>query len=252
VSTAADIRDALRGVFPSPEWLLGFEIRNAAGFSANRAIDAQAVNTWPSRGLEIVAVEIKVSRSDFQRELASPQKIEEGTACADRVAIAAPKGMVKPAELPKGWGLIEVADGKGRWKERGERKPARPVDRHFLVAMMKAVGGDAEAAFKHSLRKADAEREAAYQKRIDREVERRMKAVEQIARQRQPIDDWLKECGFEEWSGNDAIKAAVKIAHKAHLGGHDYGNSLPALHRQIVRISETLGEALRDVGAIES
>lgn len=252
MTTASEICEALRGVFPSPEWLLGFEVRNAAGFDANRAIDAQAINTWPSRGMEIVAIEIKVSRGDLARELAAPQKIEEGAAYADRIAIAAPKGLIKPAELPKGWGLIEVnGDGKGRWKDKGERKPAKPIDRAALVTMARSLTGDIEAEIRRRMRVAEDKRSADFEKRIAREVERRQKTRDELARRRQPIDDWLKECGFEDWCSNDAIKAAVQIAHKANLGGSDYGHGLPATHKTLERITKELGDALREIGAIE-
>lgn len=144
--SAAEIREALRGVFPSPEWLLGFEVRNGAGFDANRSIDAQAINTWPSRGMEIVAVEIKVSRSDFLREMKDPSKAESGAAYADRIALATPKGLVKPEELPKGWGLIEVDDkGQGRWKIRADTKAAKAPDRALLVTMMRAFSRASKA-----------------------------------------------------------------------------------------------------------
>lgn len=57
-------------------------VRNAAGFDANRTFDAVAVNLWPSRGLSIHVYEVKVSRSDWKRELAKPAKAED--ACRNR------------------------------------------------------------------------------------------------------------------------------------------------------------------------
>jgi hypothetical protein len=44
-----------------------FEVRNATGFDANRSIDAVTMTLWPSLGLELAGMEIKISRSDDVR-----------------------------------------------------------------------------------------------------------------------------------------------------------------------------------------
>lgn len=83
-------------------------VRNAAGFNANRTFDALALNLWPSRGLTLEIYEVKVSRSDWLRELKKPDKAEDACQIADKFSIVAPAGCVKDGELPPTWGLIEV------------------------------------------------------------------------------------------------------------------------------------------------
>lgn len=51
------------------EWVVATEVRNAASFDANRSADALAFNFWTSRGLAVHGYEVKVSRSDWLREL---------------------------------------------------------------------------------------------------------------------------------------------------------------------------------------
>lgn len=128
------------------------QVRNAAGFDATRTFDAVAVNLWPSRGLAIHIFEVKVSRSDWKRELTKPDKAEDACRIADRFSIVAPAGCVKDGELPPEWGLIEVTgDGTDKpWKLR-EKIPAkllregspkaRPVSRGLLVGMLRAAPG---------------------------------------------------------------------------------------------------------------
>lgn len=96
-----------------PQWAFVPKVRNAAGFNANRTIDALAMNLWPSRGLEIHGHEIKCSRSDWLREMRDPAKAEAFTDQCDRFwLVAADKEIVKDGELPPTWGLM-VANGRG-------------------------------------------------------------------------------------------------------------------------------------------
>lgn len=128
-------------------------VRNAAGFSANRTFDAIAVNLWPSRGLTIHVFEVKVSRSDWRRELAKPDKAEDACKVADFFWIVAPAGCVQDGELPPGWGLIEVrGDGDERpWKLHTKHHATllhddlktanRPISRGLLVGMLRSCPG---------------------------------------------------------------------------------------------------------------
>ena len=72
------IRDLIRKRYAGEEWLLAFEVRNAPGFATRKEgyADAIAMGVWPSRGYVIHGFEIKVSRGDWQRELAKPEKAD--------------------------------------------------------------------------------------------------------------------------------------------------------------------------------
>lgn len=77
-------------------------------------IDFLAVNCWPSRGFEVHGHEIKVSRSDWKRELKKPHKALLSMARCDFWWVAAPDGIVQPGELPEGWGLMILSDKGSR------------------------------------------------------------------------------------------------------------------------------------------
>lgn len=126
-------------------------VRNAAGFSATRTIDALALNLWPSRGLTLDAYEVKVSRSDWTRERKNPQKADDFCRLVDRFWLVAPAGVVHDGELPPKWGLLEVlGDGEEKpWRLRqketapllhGRRDPP-PLDRGLVVAMLRSIPG---------------------------------------------------------------------------------------------------------------
>lgn len=107
--TSGDITNLLHAKHPAPEWASFPELRDAAGFGANRSFDFWTINTWPSKGLRTVGYEIKISRSDFARELSNPRKRKSLEEVCHECYFAAPKGVIDPRELPEGWGLIEAS-----------------------------------------------------------------------------------------------------------------------------------------------
>jgi len=84
----------------------------AAPGSSRRA-DYVAVSLWPSRGLTIDAHELKVSRSDWLRELGQPSKAQAWRPhCRRWWLVAGHEPIVGEGELPDGWGLM--VPGRGR------------------------------------------------------------------------------------------------------------------------------------------
>jgi hypothetical protein len=130
------------------------QVRDAAGFDAQRTIDALGFHFWPSRGLLIDGFECKSSRSDWQRELAAPEKAESFCRVVDRFWIVAGRSdLVLEAELPPKWGLL-VPRGDGLTQVRPaeilhpdetptarNRRQARALppgfNRSFLVAIIR-------------------------------------------------------------------------------------------------------------------
>ncbi len=76
-----------------------------------RLCDAIAVGLWGSRGHHFVGHEIKVSRSDWHRELAQPEKADPFIRYCHRWWIVAAPGIVQTSELPPKWGLLEPGRG---------------------------------------------------------------------------------------------------------------------------------------------
>lgn len=61
-------------------------------------------------GLSIL-VEVKVSRADFLRDRHKPFRADPAKGMGDWRFYLAPAGLIRPEELPTGWGLLEC-DGK--------------------------------------------------------------------------------------------------------------------------------------------
>jgi hypothetical protein len=178
-------------------------VRDAAGFDAGRTFDAVTVCLWPSRGLTIDVYEVKISRSDWLRELAKPVKAESACAVGDRFWVVAPAGVVKLGELPPPWGLLEVTAGRpdgenpalvtGRRIRQvraaellhDEKTRTKPVSRDLLVSLLRAADGavprgepdDGPVAAAYAKGRADAEQ--GWRQQRDQFAEQ----VEQLRRQ---------------------------------------------------------------------
>lgn len=72
-----------------------------------RTIDVMLARTWASGvGFRRIGVEVKVSRADYRNE--TPAKREPVEHAAHQTYYATPAGLLRPEELPAGWGLFEV------------------------------------------------------------------------------------------------------------------------------------------------
>lgn len=82
--------------------------------------------------------EVKVSRSDFLADLAKPQKREAYAMMAEAVYYVAAEGMIDPAELPPGFGLlVERAEGEFVLAKRPRKRKVELQPHHYLNLIVK-------------------------------------------------------------------------------------------------------------------
>jgi hypothetical protein len=196
--TAADIRKAMLARWGGQEWAIMWEVAPATGAVARaRYADAVMMSLWPSRGLELHGVEIKVSRSDWKREAADPTKAERIGAYCDRWWVHVAPGVIHDlSEVPPAWGA-RVFDGKV-WKtlREAEKTNALPLDRGFLAALLRRADGDRRAEVKRAADDMIREQREAINQRIEDGVKHRLHGVEA---QRDLLKAQMK--AFEEASG---------------------------------------------------
>jgi hypothetical protein len=187
----AGIASRIAATFPLPTYASLMHVGNATGFANRGWLDVLVVGLWPSRGLVIYGFEIKVSRSDWRRELKAPEKAENLARYCDKFFIAAPEGVVPHAELPVGWGLYEATErtkGVVLVKEAPARQP-EPLDRTFLAALMKR-------ATEQTVPKAD----------VDRQVHERLDAAKAQAER-----DGARQQGSRDWELDHAKAEAERL-----------------------------------------
>jgi hypothetical protein len=210
------VHAALRARFAPPEWSCLFEVRSAAGFDATRTADAVAMNMWPARGLEVQGVEVKVSRSDWLRELKDPQKSAAVQRYCDRWWIAVSEAaIVKVEELPPTWGLLVMRGEKLVQKVEAPKLEAQPLSRTFVAALLRrAVESTLDTVPRAEVRTAIAaevkqrviaqresfERELATHRQAAAHTEERLRAFEEASGVR-----------LEQWSPADKIGEAVRF-----------------------------------------
>ena len=131
----------LASEWPAPNCAFIPEFRGGTGWSREQRADAIAMHTWPSRGLELIGFELKISRSDWLRELKNPYKAESIKAFCDRwyLVVSDLKVITYAEELPTGWGLMYAEDGKIRTMVEAKKLNPEPIDRLFLASLMRRI-----------------------------------------------------------------------------------------------------------------
>lgn len=110
--TASDLVARLRRHYLPPQPLPGGMFTAEVGLNGQAAVrrcDAVYVGFTASSGRGMVGHEIKVSRGDWLAELRQPHKADFwADACHSFYVVAPSIEVVKPTEVPHGWGLMVV------------------------------------------------------------------------------------------------------------------------------------------------
>lgn len=141
-----------------PRYASAEHVKNQAGFDAPRCADFIAVDLWPGSGCALHGHEVKVSRSDWLHELKQPEKAEAFKRYMDYWWLVVPDAsIVKPGELPDGWGLISLI--RDKWPGRGlpnldghklrikiqaPRLTPEPLPREMLATLMRSCARTAK------------------------------------------------------------------------------------------------------------
>lgn len=204
--TANDIRTAMQARWTQPEWAIMWEVAEATGTARGRYADAVMMSLWPSRGLELHGVEIKVSRTDWRREAADPRKAEAIAKYCDRWWIHTSPDVVDDlSALPPMWGLREWNGAAWKTIREAEKTDAIPVTRGFLAAMLRRADSMMREFVDEAVRTARAaeldeveKQRVRFRDEVDRAAKRR---VEELSAAAQKI------ASFEEAFGDDVLKS---------------------------------------------
>jgi len=145
--TEATLTEAIHRTWPylniRPRYVVAVQVNNGAGYAYRRTLDAIVFDTWPSSGLTLHGLEIKITKSDLRRELQDTKKYADFSLHLDYFSIVAPKGIVDLRLLPPKWGLFQpTEDGKLRARRKplsihdGSRKT---ISRSMTAAFVRAL-----------------------------------------------------------------------------------------------------------------
>lgn len=241
-------REVLRKRYASPEWALLMEVAPATG-GGTRYADAVAVNLWSSRGHAVHGFEIKVSRSDWLRELKDPSKAEPVFRYCDYWHIVAPKGVVKDGELPPTWGLLELRASGLVQTVAGPKLDAQPLTRKFFASLMRRGHEQIEAIANSLLRATVAAARAEVDERVAEAVKRRTHEHAQLAEQ---IAKFEAETGLtiNPWIGPPIglVKLAKRLQSLQHYSDDTLLSALSHLAGELEQAAGKVRKAIADSG----
>lgn len=163
---------ALRQRHPDPEWVYLPQVRTQTGYSDEvggfdtvRYLDAFAMNCFGSKGFTRVAYEIKISRSDWLRELEDPRKRAQAYFLCHEFWFAVAPGVYQPGDegglkIRQHWrsdpldgcGVIQVEeDGTLTVLRKARRHEAWPMPAAFIASLLRNYVTAQQAGERHAI-----------------------------------------------------------------------------------------------------
>ena len=243
-ATAQDVLQALRDRYPAQSYAFLTEVGDGTGARNYHHCDALVMSLWPSRGLEIIGFEVKVRRSDWMKELETPEKAEAIAQWCDRwYLVVGDEEIVKPGELPKSWGLfVPRADGLLRCKTEAKlTEPEPEPGRTFLAAVLRSIQAQLsdearlEAEYRRGLKDGAAEEQKKDWHKRD---------LEEL---RKKVQDFEKAAGFKIEQGWQYKPDEVGNAVRQVLNGsaNRIQENLERLHGKALDIAKAIEDELK-------
>lgn len=136
---ALEVKEALHKRWPDDQYLHIEEAPEDA-MRMGRKIDVLILSQWASRGHELDAVEVKVSASDWKRELKQAHKADFWWEHTHRFWVAVPAEIVDKVkdDLPPTWGLLSVRPTATTVVVQAPKHDAKPLPWKTVVGVMRA------------------------------------------------------------------------------------------------------------------
>ena len=253
------VHAALSKRFPTTEWAVFFEVRDAAGFNASRSADCVAMNTWPSRGLVVHGVEVKVDRRDWLRELKDPAKSSAIQRFCDYWWLAVDdEKIVKREEIPETWGLLVLRGKSLVAVKEAPKLEAAPLTRNFVAALLrngtKEMVPRPEVENLVQARIKQIEARESHTRTFENEMaERLKKAYEELQARVRAFEEASGITVTEKWTYGP-LRDPTKLGHavRSFLSGKNHGlhEAVSKAQRQAKTALEALDEALTAVDAV--
>ena len=192
--TSFTLMEMLRAKYCLPWWYTLDEVRDATGFNATRSADAISIGLYASHGLEMIGFEIKVSRSDWIREMQDVNKSHTFAQFCDLwFLVCSDESIARIEEVPSHWGIMVPAKKKLKVVKMPLKQEPKPITPKFRAALIQRMiktttrvleqQYDAKTVsqkIQESYNRGQDDNRKAFEERIRLEVEKRVKAETQI------------------------------------------------------------------------
>lgn len=253
--TSNDLHEAVRNTYPAPNFMYLKEVRDATGFDAVRSADAIAIGMYRSCGRLIHGFEMKVSRTDWQKELKNAAKAESLMRYCHRWSLIVPDAsIVHPGELPTTWGLgvwnqsRKNALPKVKWVVPPPTLEPIPMSMVFLTAMVYGVSQNMVATNQAAVEDALARGKELAEKRMgdDRDTDA-------LKRLRTAVQAFDKASGIHisEYTGERSAEELGESFREWSTGVNDMKhrrNELQRMRATAKQISDQIEKSLDRLG----
>ena len=138
--TSEEIVGLLRKKYSGGEYVVMEQVLNPIeNASRNRWIDVAIFSTWSTHGITRSAFEIKVSRSDFIRELQNPDKFQWCMENFHEFWFVGTKDVITKDEVPEGVGWMCPVGERLYIKKHCRRNVSPRLDEGMLAAFMRCA-----------------------------------------------------------------------------------------------------------------
>jgi hypothetical protein len=253
--TAADLEDMIRKRHDGPGWVVLNEVSNGTGYNAKRRADAIAIGIWHSHGHAIHGFEVKVARSDVQRELGEPWKADAvGKYCDYWWLVISDEKIIDGLVVPESWGILAPKRGVLRIVRKAPKLKAKPFDRSFFASLVRNVVETWVPKHEHDALKETSRAEAKAE--LEHEQERRYHredAEAQLEALKKRVAEFESAAGIQidRWQSG-RIGEAVRLALDARnsIGRKAIEQDIRALEHTSVHHEEIAARARRGVAAL--
>lgn len=211
--------------YASPAYATLLHVRSQTGFRrTTRTADAMSMSLYPSRGLELMGFEVKVSRADWARELARPDKAEEICRFCDRWwIVAGGPDIVLPGELPPTWGLLVAEKTRLVARVEAPRLEALALSREMLAGILRKVAETSVATASIGARVEAAGKES-YERGVRDGQRDSSRPEEDLRRLRERVDAFESRSGLhvDAWNGapiGEAVRLLRDLAARNGVAG---------------------------------
>jgi len=251
----AELFGKIKNRYSPPQWATFRHVANSTGYAKKRTADAISMGLWPSQGLEIHGFEIKVSRADWQRELALPEKSAPIQRYCDRWWIVVPDAKIvdkEAGELPKTWGLLALRGQKLYTIVDAPKLRAKKLSRGFVAAVLRRAYEanqvpDLEDQVRAELRE-EIERSVGYGQQITLDSLRRQN--EELKKKVEIFEKMAKMSGvhLSDWNYEDIAKTVGLVRGDRK----NLTRQLQNIFDQLDRFHGEVKTSLEELGALES
>lgn len=243
------IKLSVKRRYDPPVWQMVFEFTNRDG----RRCDALALSTSPSRNFKLVGFEFKASRSDWLSEKKNHEKADLFVQLMDEwYVVAGRRGIVEEAELPDGWGLLELKPSGRLYNlvesDLNEMQETEPDRRFWARFIKKSLGGESNFT-RDDIR--EAKRRGVQEAKIDNDAEKLDHDTRRLKRKADAYDR-LRDSDLDIYTRlNDDTLDQLSKAHQVVKALED--GRTGGLARELERFDDNARQRFnRILGTVES